>query len=562
VTGAATLVEALEGAPATPAELIFHAGGEPVRLSAASLLDQARAGATLLASRGVRPGDAVGVLGPNRPEWARWAFATWLAGAVLVPLPYHLRVPDPELMRQQIGMFVRSARCRAVLADPSMLPFVPANVGMRWDVDLPRPSRLRFRDPRPEDVAVIQFTSGSTAAPKGAVLPHRAVLAGIRNSSAGSGEDSTGWIQLSWLPFFHDWALFGYLVWSVVMGTQTHILPTERFARDPSEWLRLVGTVGAMMTPGPSSAWDVALRVAGRRPEGIDLSSLRVCTLAAEMIEPRVLDRLVDRGGPLGLRPEALNGAYGLAEATLAVTLGRAGGGIRVDLVDPDALVATGRALPEAGSAGKSIASCGSPVPDARVAISGPAGWLPERHVGEILLRGPSLMQGYLGEHEDPFVDGWMRTGDQGYLADGELFVTGRTRDVVIVMGRNYAAQDLEWAAERVEGVRQGRSVAFVPEGAEGEAVLVVEASRPDDVDALPRSVWREVSDSVGVVPREVLVLPGGSVPMTTSGKLRRSWVREAFATRALDELVLARGPGRSSSPAGAGRAARTRDAG
>ena len=542
-----TLSEALEGALATEAELVFHLPDRIARLSAATLLGEARAAATLLADRGVGPGDAIGVLGPNGPEWARWAYATWLAGAALVPIPYHLRMRDAETFREQVAGLLRASRSRTVVADPRFLPYVPDGVGLSWDVDLPRAPRALSPEPEPDDVAVIQFTSGSTASPKGAALTHRAILAGVRNSCDGSGFDGAGWVQLSWLPFFHDWGLFGYLVWSFVIGTQTHILPTERFAGDPSEWLRLVGRVGAMMTPGPTSAWDAALRVASRRPAGIDLSTLRVCTLAAEAIEPRVLDRLLELGPTLGLDPAAAQGAYGMAETTLAITEGAGSEPIRIDRIDRATLVSSGIASPGSGRGAKAVVSCGAAVPGTEVRIEGPDGPRRDRQVGEILVRGPSLMRGYVGEaREDPFVDGWLRTGDLGYLADGELYVTGRMKDVVIVMGRNYPSQDLEWAAERVEGVRLGRSVAFATSEVEGEAVVAVEPSAAE-FDALPRNVWRAVSDAIGVVPREIIVLPPGSIPFTTSGKLRRSWVRESYATGALEGLILARGPGSGS---------------
>jgi acyl-CoA synthetase (AMP-forming)/AMP-acid ligase II len=546
---ATTLSQALECAAAGSSELVFHLADGAVTLSAETLLDQAHAGARALAERGIEPGDAVGVLGPNGPEWARWAFAAWLAGGSLVPIPYHLRIRDAEAFRLQVSILTRAAGCRAVVVDPNFLPFVGADIAMRWDEDPPRVPHAPAVEPRPEDVAVIQFTSGSTATPRGAVLTHRAVLAGVRGSEAGSGQNSAGWVQLSWLPFFHDWGLFGYLVWSVVIGTQTHILPTERFARDPSEWLRLAGRVGAMITPGPTSAWDSALRVAGRRPQGIDLSTIRVATLAAEAIEPRVLDRLLELGVELGLSPEAPSGAYGMAETTLAVTEGPVAEPIRVDAVDRGALVSIGEARPATGSDDvRRVVSSGAPVPGVELLVAGSEGPVPERHVGEILLRTPSMMRGYIGGTEDPVVDGWLHTGDLGYLADGELYVTGRIKDVVIVMGRNYPAQDLEWAAERVEGVRSGRTVAFATERTEGEAVVVVECGKGREPDDLPRRVWLEVSDALGIAPREVLVLPGGTIPVTTSGKLRRSWVRDAYASGDLQGVALARGPSTSGS--------------
>ncbi|HEY7754937.1 MAG TPA: AMP-binding protein, partial [Actinomycetota bacterium] len=336
-----TLAEALEAAAGRGAELVFHGSDRPVRLPASTLLNEARRGAGALSALGLNRGEAVGILGPNRPEWARWAFATWLAGGVVVPLPYHLRNADRAASAHSLGSLLRAAGCRVALADPGLIGLLPPGSAIGWTIDLPaRPGALAA--PRPTDRAVVQFTSGSTATPKGVVLSHRAVLAGIRNPASDSGLEEHDRVQLSWLPFFHDWGLFGYLVWSIVMATETHILPTERFAKDPSEWLRLAGRVRALMTPGPSSAWDAALRTASRRPHGIDLSTLRVCTLAAEAIEPRVLDRLLELGGELGLAPDAPNGAYGLAEATLAVTVGPAQERIRVDTVDRSAVASTG----------------------------------------------------------------------------------------------------------------------------------------------------------------------------------------------------------------------------
>jgi fatty-acyl-CoA synthase len=213
--------------------------------------------------------------------------------------------------------------------------------------------------------------------------------------------------------------------------------------------------------------------------------------------------------------------------------------------------VSIGEARPVAASGdARRIVSSGAPVPGVELLVAGAEGPVPDRHVGEILVRAPSMMRGYVGGGEDPIVDGWLHTGDRGYLADGELYVTGRIKDVVIVMGRNYPAQDLEWAAERADGVRAGRTVAFATERTEGEAVVVVECGREQDPNDLPRRVWLEVSDALGITPREVLVLPGGTVPVTTSGKLRRSWVRDAYASGDLHGLALASGPATTGPPA------------
>lgn len=544
---AGTLAEALEEAAVGGSELIFHLSTEVARVPARTLLDEGRRGAAALASMGVRPGDAVGILGPNRPEWARWAFAAWLAGAVVVPLPFHLRIADSEAFAETLEALVRTSGCRLVLADPTLLRHVPGGRGVPWTLALPRRS-TRFAGPAPDDRAVIQFTSGSTAMPKGAILTHRAVLAGVRSTSEAGGVTGSGCIQLSWLPFFHDWGLFGYLLWSVVALTETHVLPTERFAKDPTEWFRLAGAVGATMTPGPSSAWRAALRMAGRRPHGIDLSTLRLCTLAAEAIDPRVVDDLRDAGGALGLSPDAIHGAYGMAEATLAISVSGIRVPLRIDTIDRQALAVARTAVPGRKTDQQRLVSCGRPVPGLEIRIADEAGDpLSERRLGEIHVGGPSLLDGYLDADgpSDPLADGWLPTGDLGYLADGELYVAGRTKDIVIVMGRNYAAQDIEWAAERAPGVRIGRCVAFGRAGVEGEVVIAAEANGGEP-DLLPRAIWTSVSDALGVVPREIFVLPRGTIPVTTSGKVRRSWVRETYAIGELHALAVAVGPARA----------------
>jgi fatty-acyl-CoA synthase len=536
---ARTLVEALEAAAGGPAELVFHLREGPERLPAAELLRAARLGAATLADRGVRPGDAIGVLGPNHPRWAQWAFATWLAGGVLVPLPYHLRIPDADAFGERIRAMLEAAGCRAVLADPRFLPYLPDRVGADWS-DPGNGSVDRMHPPEPTDPAVVQFTSGSTATPKGVALSHRAVLAGIRSAVAGAGFVPDQHVLLSWLPFFHDWGLFGYLVFTIAIGTTTHVLATERFARDPGEWLRLVGAVGATMTPSPTSAWEAALRSAARRSEGIDLSSLRACTLAAETIDPRVVDAMLEIGGRFGLRPEAAHPAYGLAEATLAVTVGTIGAGLEFHGVDRDEL-ASGGVVASTGPNATRVAACGAPVPGTEVRILDAGRQVPEGWVGEIAIRGPSMMDGYLGEDEDDraLADGWLHTGDLGFLANGQLCVTGRSKDVVIVMGRNYAPQEIEWAAERVSGVRRGRSVAFGLDPDAGEVVVAVEPTGSEDPDELARMVWRSVADAIGIVPRDVVVLPRGSVPLTTSGKIRRGSVRRSFVDGDLEDVMV-----------------------
>lgn len=525
-----TLPEALRAAAESgEGGLVFHLRGGMDRWPPDRLQEAAIDAVGVLTTRGVLPGHAVGLLGPNRPEWARWAFGVWSAGAALVPLPHPVRVRDRAALAEQIASLVAASGCHAVVAAPELADLVPAHLVIPWDQGDSRGAPV-VADVVPEDVAVIQFTSGSTAAPRGAVLTHAAVLAAIRSIGGAYRIRPERDIYLGWLPFFHDNGLFAYVVRPVVQGCDGHLFATEEFARDPATWFRLAGQVGATITSGPCSAWGAALRAADRRREGAALSSLRLAILAAEPIDPAVVGQLEAAGRWLGLRRSAIGAAYGLAEATLGVTATEPGEGLAFDKVGL-ADLAAGRAEPARDGPIKLVPSCGRPMPGVELRIEGADGAArEERRVGEVLVRAPSLLTGYVGGAASPVVGGWLHTGDRGYLAGDELYLTGRIKDLIIVLGRNYTPEDLEWAAGRVDGVRPGRSVAFSQPGGNEEAVVVVVEPRGEPEEGLAERVGRAVADAVGLRPSEVLVVPRGTVPKTTSGKLRRGALREAYA--------------------------------
>jgi len=527
-----TIPEALFATPEREScEHVFHLEEGEVRLGLAELAERGLRGARRLRALGIEPGDAVGILGPNRPEWVVSAFATWVSGAVLVPLQLPLRVRDPNAFREQLNNLIRAAGCRLVLVGPGLATLLPDGVAVPWD-DEGGESAEDPHSPMPDDVAVVQFTSGSTAVPKGAQISHAAVAAQMEAlRRIYCHEDGRPRVVINWTPFFHDLGLFGNAVQPVFSGATVHQLPTDRFARDPAEWLRLVETTGAGLTAAPCSAFASALRAAGRRGERIDLGSLDVAYFAAESIDVDVAERMVEAPG-LGFRPEAIGGTYGLAEAVMAAALPPAGTGLRVDRVSRESLATAGVAVPAAGGPSRALASCGQPLMDLRIRREGEEA--PERHVGEIQVRGTSLMSGYVGDGAaDSFEDGWLRTGDLGYLVEGELFVTGRAKDVMIAMGHNYHPEDFEWAASRVDGVRPGRCVAFGLPDREGVVVLV-EASSDSTASDLERRVKDTVANVVGVAPTAIVVLPPGVVQKTTSGKLRRAAMREEYMSGVL----------------------------
>lgn len=532
MSGPATIPEALLATAARGSgEYVFHLEEGPVRLSCAELAERAQRAARSLLARGVEPGDTVGVLGPNRPEWVVSAFATWMAGAVLVPVQIPLRIRDPALFAEQLRRLVAAADCRCVLASPELAGALPEGQVTAWEEGGDE-SGDELRAPSPDDPAVIQFTSGSTAAPKGALLTHGAVRAQIEVlDRAYLRDDGTPREMLSWAPFFHDLGLFPNLVQVAFTGARSHQLPTERFARDPAEWLRLVERTRAALTVAPSAAFGSALRAAARRDERIDLGSLDVAYVTAEGVDPEVSRRMVESAERFGFRPDALGAAYGLAEAG-AVSFPHVGTGMRVDQVALDELTASGAVVPAGNSTSRPVVSCGAPLMDVRIADDD--GALADQRIGEIQVSGPALMSHYVGvDGPQPIIDGWLHTGDLGYLSDGELFVTGRAKDMVIAMGHNYYPEDFEWAAARADGVRPGRCVAFNRPGTE-DVVVLVEATDGEKSGQLERAVSREIVNAVGIRPSAVVVLPPGAVQKTTSGKLRRAAMREAYASGAL----------------------------
>jgi fatty-acyl-CoA synthase len=514
-------------------EYVFHLEDGVVRVSCAELAERAERGARRLAALGIGPGDPVGLLGPNRPEWVVWAFATWMAGAVLLPLQVPVRVRDPAAFAESLERVLDVAGCCVVLAEPRLAPYLPSGKAVAWDED-GEISGDAPGGPDPSSTAVIQFTSGSTAAPRGAAIAHGAALAqlGILEPVVSGAVGPRA--LASWVPFFHDMGLFLSALAPAAWGGTGHYLPTERFARDPVEWLRLVQTTRARLTFGPPAAVGSTLRAFVRGQESIDLGCLDGMLMAAEAVDPAVARRLFELAPRLGLRPGALGTGYGLAEAVLSVAYSPVGAGLTLDTVALDDL-ARGVAAPAGAGRTRAIASCGPPRMELRIGGTDGAE-LPERHVGEILVRGASTMSGYLGPSAtDPFRDGWLYTGDLGYLASGELYVTGRAKDLVIAMGHNYYPEDFEWAAARVEGVKPGRCVAFALPDSE-EVVVLVETDDGEPGN-LGQKVRRSIADAVGIAPGRVVVLPPGSVQKTTSGKLKRTAMREAYSRDALATL-------------------------
>jgi fatty-acyl-CoA synthase len=515
----------LETVPPT-FRMTVHEEAGPVEVRGGDLQAQADEIAARLQRHRIGPGDRVGILGPNHHRWLASAFGIWRAGAVMVSIAYPLRIRSADTVGAHVRALVEAAECRAVLADPGFEAIAPAGRTIDWTEGTEAgPSAVSIR---PQDPASIQFTSGSTASPKGALLSHGAILAALTALLPTSGF-GPGTRAVSWQPLFHDMGVYGFPLPAILGGYELDLMTTEAFARDPASWFRLATDRSATCIASPSSAWAAAIRQAQRDPAGIELSSIDRAVFGGDIVHPSTLDLVREWGATVGLPSRALAVSYGMAEATVGTTFTPLGQEPRVLEVDADALL-QGRAEPPGTGGAKRLVSCGLPTTGVEVRIGDPRTPMPEDRLGDIFICTDALMDRYVGpDAEDTFVDEWLPTGDIGFLNQGELVISGRSKDLIIMFGRNYAPEDLEFAAATVEGVRPGRVVAFSPADEEGQVVVVVEprgAANPEELRVLVR---RAVADEVGLTPNRVVVVPPDTIPKTTSGKLQRSRVREAF---------------------------------
>ncbi len=555
--------------------LVGSAGGGPdavVEVPWAELHGEARALAADLQARGVEAGDHVALLGPTTRRLVTAIQAVYLCGAANVVLPLPMRMGSIEEFVAQSRARIRNADAVIVLVDDDLAPFLdgvltdddpplvllgdlapfadPATEGAYADTS--PPEALGYRRPLddPDALAIVQFTSGSTADPKGVMLPHRCVLANIdamTTAAALSPRD----VFVSWLPLYHDMGLIGFLTLPMATGTNLVLAAPQDFMGAPVRWLEWIARFRGTVTAGPNFSYALAARAMGRA-EGLDLSCWRIALNGAEPVDPDAVDTFVSAGARHGMSPGVVFGAYGMAEATLAITFPPPGTGMTFDTVDRHALETERRAISlpvdtvnTTERPVRRLARLGTPIPGFELRVCNPTDGseLGEREVGEIELRGTSITPGYYRRLEataaafrgDPHDGGWLRTGDLGYWGDGEVVVCGRMKDVVIVGGRNVFPEDVERAVAEIDGVRAGNVIAFGAEVRRGrESLIVVAEVKGDDLPFIRSQVHKRVTDAVGIPPEEVVLVDAGTLPKTSSGKLQRS-----LCKRRWDEGVL-----------------------
>lgn len=517
-------------------------------ISYGSLWTRSMAVAAGLRGRGIGPGHPVALMLRTEAAFFTAFFGVLLAGGIPIPIypPFRLDRIE-EYAQRQIGI-LRNAEARLLILFPEaeriarlLRGRVPSLQGL---VTVEQMASQGAGEALPHpfggDPALIQYTSGSTGAPKGVLLSHGNILANIRaiGRAIAIGPDDVG---VSWLPLYHDMGLIGAWLTPLYFGIPVTIFSPLAFLSRPVRWLRAIHTRRATLTPAPNFAFDLCVRkVSDAEIAGLDLSSWRLALNGAEPVSPLTIRRFTDRFAPYGFRPETMCPVYGLAESSVALTIPPVGRGPRLDRVVREPFQSARVARPAAPDDPGAVCfvSCGRPLPEHEIRIMDEADdSVGERIEGHIQFRGPSVTRGYYRNPEatrEVLHEGWMDSGDLGYWADGELFITGRCKDLIIKAGRNLYPQEIEEVIGELPDVRKGCVAAFGladPEIGTERLVIVAESrvTAPERLAAVRAAAIDRVVSVVGIPPDVVVVAPPGSVLKTSSGKIRRTATRDAY---------------------------------
>jgi fatty-acyl-CoA synthase len=554
----ATLGEALDYAAQGVRGLNFHdprgtlTRPYPYAELRADALEQARR----LIAAGVKPKDRIALIAETGTEFASLFFGVVYAGGWPVPLPLPTSFGGAQSYIDQLKVQLESC-------DPTMLIYPPeigamcaeaARItdveGIDWSEFAARPApAAELPQAGTDDIAYLQYSSGSTRFPHGVAITHHALLNNLAAHSHGMNVGD-GDRCVSWLPWYHDMGLVGCLLSVVANQVSTDYLKTEDFARRPLAWLDLISrNPGTTLSYSPTFGYDICARRMSsqtKASERFDLSRWRVAGNGADMIRPDVMQSFVDAFADAGFKASAFLPSYGLAEATLAVSIMPPGEGIIVELVEETQL-SGGTSRADRPQRFRAIVNCGKPARDMEIEIREEDGTpLPEKAIGKVWCRGPSVMVGYFRDEASTdacLVDGWLDTGDMGYLSDGYIYIVGRAKDMIIINGKNHWPQDIEWAVEQLPGFKQGDIAAFAittPGGEETPAVLV-QCRTSDEKERLRlRDEIRERVRSVTGMNCVIELVPPRTLPRTSSGKLSRAKARNLYLNGEIKPYPLA----------------------
>jgi fatty-acyl-CoA synthase len=552
------------GGAANPAGVAVVPGAPPIDPSETAFSFtaiervSARFGGALQAL-GLRKGDRVALILPNNDDFVLCFLGAIRAGIVPVPIYPPMALGQLQAYVDNTRHIVAKSGARALVtttkikrllgtvqaASPA-LEQVVAVEGIRESTEPLKPERITL-----EDVAFLQFTSGSTSRPKGVTLTHGNLAANIECIMSHGLHIRPEDTAISWLPLYHDMGLIGFVLAPLYHTVPIVYLPALLFLKRPVTWLQAFTRHKAHIAYAPNFGYALCVkRIKPADLEGIDLSTWRVAGCGAEPIRPETLEGFSDAFAGVGFRKEAFLPSYGMAESSLAVAFSELNRGMQTLSVDGPTLWGKGEAVPVSDDVEGVVrlVSCGKEFPNHTIRvfdIDDPNSErpLPERKVGELRIAGPSVMHGYWEDAErsrEAFAGPLLRTGDLGFLSDGHVYVCGRSKEVVIVNGRNYYPQDMEWEAGKVAGVRRGNVVAFGardPSGVERDrerVVLAFEVQEPERLGQsakLSSEVRQAVQEGIGLTLDDVVALPPGALPKTSSGKLQRAKTRELYET-------------------------------
>ncbi len=549
----ATFVDAFARLPDDEARGFRFVGGDGVEryFSFRAMRDEAGRRAALLFASGVSKGDRVALVIGEGHDFVLTFLGCVLAGAVPVPIFPRATFKATQDYVDTVAHIAEAAAASVLLCSAGNAALlaparerVPTLARLETVEDLFALDRTVPAFVAPEiqadDLCFLQFTSGSTARPKGVMVSHANLLANARAFLGPHGLDRRpDDLGVSWLPLFHDMGLIGFVLGPLIVDIPVVLLPTATFARGPRVWLETIAKHRGTITYAPNFAYALAVkRLKPKDVEALDLSCVRVAGCGAEPIQADTLRAFARALAPAGFRETALLPSYGMAESTLAVTFHPLGTPMMVDSIALQGLQ-RGVAIPDAGPDALPFVSCGVAFPDHALTIVDEHGQpRAEREVGEIVVQGPSVTRGYFQNEEATAAalrNGALHTGDLGYLADGRLYVCGRIKDLIIIRGANFHAQDLEWAVSELEGVRRGNVVALglTLEGEE-RLILAVECTSTE-ADAVKAKVAARINEAFGLNPYEIVAVTVGSLPKTSSGKLQRRKVADLYRAGQLE---------------------------
>lgn len=574
-----TLDEALDYAASGVRGLNFYSarGALEKSVTYAELRDLAVDIARRLITLGMQPGDRLALIADTTPEFIAAFLGAQYAQVLPVPLPLPTSFGGREGYVDQLRMQLTSCDAQAAISPATMVDLLHEaadGLGMNFagsheDFAALNADDVELRRGGKDDIAYLQYSSGSTRFPHGVMVTHRSLMSNCR----GQGYHGVQLVDtdrcVSWLPFYHDMGLVGCLLTALACQVSCDFIATESFARRPLLWLQLVSeNEGTTVSYSPTFGYDIcARRAKADAVSTLDLSRWRVAGNGGDMIRPDVMQKFVDTFAPAGFQSTAFVPSYGLAECTLAVSFMPVGHGIVTDMVDERILSGevrehvNGHHLNGMNGHGlngvngvsvvpryRAVVNCGVPLPDYDLEIRDENGdVLPERGIGHVCVRGDSVMVGYFRDNESTRAvlseEGWLDTGDMGYMLDGCLYIVGRSKDMIIINGKNHWPQDIEWAVEQLPGMRHGDIAAISitdMSGQEIPAVLVqCRQSAPHEREALRTAVKNKVKAVTGI-SCVVELVPPRTLPRTSSGKLSRSKARDRYLSGGIVPLAAA----------------------